>query len=241
MRKIGWSAALLTVAAACSHKEAVPQDIFSDELPKRAPRNDDSVLDSEQGARDEQRAESPAESGMPAEYSALRGNRIADSAIALWSGKSASGRSVAGVNDSLAGAPTDQLVQVLAADETRLTSIAGALSAGVNTGFGAAADIGTVTKETTAFIDRSAVVNAAGDVRVLADSLEDATSLAAALSVMPTTIASAARAPKTSPSNRELLASRFAPCTPVQAHSPAAYRPGSDVRPSVSVRTPPIR
>ncbi len=55
------------------------------------------------------------------------------------------------------------------------------------------------------------------------------------------TIASAARAPKTSPSNRELLARRLAPCTPVHAHSPAAYNPASEVRPCVSVRTPPIR
>ena len=36
---------------------------------------------------------------------------------------------------------------------------------------------------------------------------------------------------KTSPSSRELEASRFAPCTPVQATSPQAYRPGTEVRP----------
>ena len=35
-------------------------------------------------------------------------------------------------------------------------------------------------------------------------------------------IASAARAPNTRPSNSELLARRFAPCTPVHATSPAA-------------------
>src|SRR5260370_42267456 len=40
-----------------------------------------------------------------------------------------------------------------------------------------------------------------------------------------------ARAPKTNPSSRELLASRLAPGTPVAALSPAAYRPGSAVRP----------
>ena len=34
--------------------------------------------------------------------------------------------------------------------------------------------------------------------------------------------------------------SRLAPCTPVQATSPQAYRPGIDVRPCRSVRTPPL-
>ena len=40
-------------------------------------------------------------------------------------------------------------------------------------------------------------------------------------------IASAARAPNTSPSSSELLARRFAPWTPVQAISPAANSPGN--------------
>src|SRR5207253_393407 len=53
-------------------------------------------------------------------------------------------------------------------------------------------------------------------------------------------IACPARAPKTNPSSRELLASRLAPCTPVAAASPAAYKPGSEVRPERSVFTPPI-
>src|SRR6266571_3175627 len=39
------------------------------------------------------------------------------------------------------------------------------------------------------------------------------------------------RAPNTRPSRRELLASRLAPCTPVHATSPAAYSPGTEVRP----------
>ena len=46
-------------------------------------------------------------------------------------------------------------------------------------------------------------------------------------------IADAARAPKTSPSSSELLASRLAPWTPVQATSPAANSPASDVLPFV--------
>src|SRR5438046_2050725 len=49
-----------------------------------------------------------------------------------------------------------------------------------------------------------------------------------------------ARAPKTTPSSSELLAKRLAPCTPLQAASPAANNPGRLVRPSRSVRTPPI-
>ena len=53
--------------------------------------------------------------------------------------------------------------------------------------------------------------------------------------------ASPARAPKTAPSRSELDASRFAPCTPVRAVSPTAYSPGTVVRPSRSVTTPPMR
>ena len=52
-------------------------------------------------------------------------------------------------------------------------------------------------------------------------------------------MASTQRAPKTMPSSSEFEASRFAPCTPVQAASPAAQRPGSAVAPSRSVSTPP--
>ena len=53
--------------------------------------------------------------------------------------------------------------------------------------------------------------------------------------------ASASRAPKTIPSSSELEASRLAPCTPVQAASPAAQSPGSAVAPHRSVTTPPER
>ena len=48
-------------------------------------------------------------------------------------------------------------------------------------------------------------------------------------------------APNTSPSSSELLASRLAPCAPVHATSPAAYSPGTEVRPRRSVDTPPIQ
>ena len=48
-------------------------------------------------------------------------------------------------------------------------------------------------------------------------------------------IASPARAPNTAPSSSEFDASRFAPCTPVRATSPTAYRPGKR-RASVQIR-----
>jgi hypothetical protein len=54
------------------------------------------------------------------------------------------------------------------------------------------------------------------------------------------TAASAARRPNTKHSASEFEASRLAPCSPVQADSPIAYRPGSDERPSMSVAIPPI-
>src|SRR4051794_14884342 len=48
------------------------------------------------------------------------------------------------------------------------------------------------------------------------------------------------RREKTSPSSREFEASRLAPCTPEQATSPVAERPGTSVRPCRSVATPPL-
>ena len=48
------------------------------------------------------------------------------------------------------------------------------------------------------------------------------------------------RPAKTRPSSSELEASRLAPWTPVHATSPQAYRPGTLVRPSRSVMTPPL-
>ena len=57
----------------------------------------------------------------------------------------------------------------------------------------------------------------------------------------PASSASVTRAAKTMPSSSEFDASRFAPCTPVQATSPTAKSPGSAVAPSRSVRIPPAR
>ena len=54
-------------------------------------------------------------------------------------------------------------------------------------------------------------------------------------------ISSANRSPKTNPSNNELLASRLAPCTPVQETSPTAYRLSTVVWPYVSTITPPMQ
>ena len=45
----------------------------------------------------------------------------------------------------------------------------------------------------------------------------------------------AAARPMTTHSSKELLAKRFAPCKPVQATSPTAYKPGTVVRPDKSV------
>ena len=49
-----------------------------------------------------------------------------------------------------------------------------------------------------------------------------------------------ARCENTNDSSRLLLARRLAPCTPLYATSPHAYRPGTLVAPSRSVLTPPI-
>src|SRR5215218_340203 len=55
------------------------------------------------------------------------------------------------------------------------------------------------------------------------------------------TAASPALAPNTSPSSSEFDARRFAPCTPVQLTSPAAYSPATVLRPQRSVRIPPMQ
>ena len=54
------------------------------------------------------------------------------------------------------------------------------------------------------------------------------------------TVRCTTRFANTTVSSSEFEASRFAPCTPVQAHSPQAYSPGSVVSPQTFVRTPPI-
>src|SRR5262249_29453782 len=55
----------------------------------------------------------------------------------------------------------------------------------------------------------------------------------------PSSATRPARRPKTRHSSSEFEASRLAPWTPVHAHSPAAYSPGTDVRPSRAPTMPP--
>jgi hypothetical protein len=81
----------------------------------------------------------------------------------------------------MTGAHSGQTVNVLASDELSLFSLAGAASIGGSAGIGAGADVGVVTKRTEARIDDSAVVNAENDVEVRARSVEDVSSLSAAL------------------------------------------------------------
>ena len=54
-------------------------------------------------------------------------------------------------------------------------------------------------------------------------------------------MSSAIRAAKTTASRSEFEASRFAPCAPVDVTSPQAHNPSSEVRPSTSVRMPPMK
>src|SRR5579863_2888052 len=51
---------------------------------------------------------------------------------------------------------------------------------------------------------------------------------------------SATHAPVTAASSNELLASRLAPCSPVQAASPQAHNPLTELRPEPSTAIPPI-
>ena len=53
-------------------------------------------------------------------------------------------------------------------------------------------------------------------------------------------LTAATAAPKTAASISELLASRLAPCRPVEAASPQAQSPSTELRPSASTATPPI-
>ena len=48
------------------------------------------------------------------------------------------------------------------------------------------------------------------------------------------------RRPKISVSSSEFAPSRLPPCTETHATSPAAYRPGIEVAPQMSVLTPPM-
>jgi hypothetical protein len=73
-------------------------------------------------------------------------------------------------------------VEVHAADQTTLTDLAGALNLSKSLGVGIGLDVGDLTKDTQAFIARSATVQADKDINVHAESTESATSIAAAFS-----------------------------------------------------------
>lgn len=91
------------------------------------------------------------------------------------------------VNSSIAGAGSNQTVNVLAADTTVVASLAGANPAGQVVGVGAGADVGSITKDTEAYV--AGTVNAANNVLIQADSLEmlaamaDSNAVAAAIAI----------------------------------------------------------
>ncbi|RKY41296.1 MAG: hypothetical protein DRP85_06715, partial [Candidatus Makaraimicrobium thalassicum] len=84
------------------------------------------------------------------------------------------------VNENNAGAASNQSVLVRAADRTDLFGLGGAIALGGVAGVGAGVDVGVITKDTQAFIDENARVQAKQDVRVEADSQEEIISIAAA-------------------------------------------------------------
>jgi hypothetical protein len=87
----------------------------------------------------------------------------------------------------------------------------------------------------------SASLRASGAARVTTARGGSTTPAAAGTAPRGTSarIAALAAAPNTSPSSSELLARRFAPCSPVQAVSPIAYSPAMSVSPAPPVTMPP--
>jgi mucin-19 len=73
-------------------------------------------------------------------------------------------------------------VEVHASDQTTLVDLAGALNLSKSLGVGIGLDFGGLTKDTEAFIARSATVQADRDINVHAEATESATSIAAAFS-----------------------------------------------------------
>jgi hypothetical protein len=72
-------------------------------------------------------------------------------------------------------------VEVHASDRTTLNNLAGALNVSKSLGVGIGLDVDDLTKDTQAFIARSATVQADKDINVHAESTESATSITAAL------------------------------------------------------------
>ena len=82
-------------------------------------------------------------------------------------------------NGAAPGAPG---ISVQAADDTTIVSVAGSLAGAGTAAVGLGADVGTITKRTTAYIDSNVTADAEGDITVVATSSEDITSVAAGVS-----------------------------------------------------------
>ncbi|MEO1524778.1 MAG: NosD domain-containing protein [Planctomycetota bacterium] len=86
-------------------------------------------------------------------------------------------------NGSASGLPN---VEVTAFDSTMLVSVAGSLAVAGTAGAGFGADVVTLNKTTTATIGTNADVVVEGNLQVLADSIEDLTSVAAGIAAAGT-------------------------------------------------------
>ncbi|MFN2609691.1 MAG: hypothetical protein ABR507_02275, partial [Actinomycetota bacterium] len=89
----------------------------------------------------------------------------------------------AAVNGSLVGASSTAGIAVKAQDSTKVLSIAGAVAIGGSAGVGAGVDVEVITKDTQAWIGKTANINGNGDVLVDAISKENVVSIAMAASV----------------------------------------------------------
>ncbi|TFG87468.1 MAG: hypothetical protein E4H18_03480, partial [Hyphomicrobiales bacterium] len=77
-------------------------------------------------------------------------------------------------------------ISVTADDDTVMVSVAGSLAAAGTAAVGAGADVGVITKRTTAFISHDVTAYAEGNIVVAANSSEDITSVAAGISASGT-------------------------------------------------------
>jgi len=100
---------------------------------------------------------------------------VLDETTQAWIGRSTQ---VTTDNGTSTGEPS---IEVSALDSTVVVSVAGSLAVAGTAAVGAGADVSTLTKNTTAYIDSGAIIRAEGNILVTADSLEDVTSVAAGL------------------------------------------------------------
>ncbi|MBL8798396.1 MAG: hypothetical protein JNM56_31160, partial [Planctomycetia bacterium] len=87
------------------------------------------------------------------------------------------------INQATTGEATTQSVTVRAGERTDLLGIAGAIAYAGAGGFGAGIDIAVITKDTQAWIDSAAAVEAQNNVYVTAHSREDLISVAASIGI----------------------------------------------------------